>query len=251
MIPFIVIGHPRSGSTLLKEAIDQHLALKIYGELFHQDENERKNTHFIKKINNEKVYYKGGNEDALNFLFAHIWGDDNSAYHAVGFKLFAERIQCIGADKLFLRLKNVPNIHVVHIIRENYFDMWVSRKKAEQSGVWRMSVSDEAPISKREIQPIHADPENLMHYFNQLNNNNTFFQRHFKDVPYHAVYYNVLVGKFQEQMDIVYRFLNVKPMICKMTLKKQNINPHQQFILNYDELAAFFKTTQYGLFFNK
>lgn len=40
MIPFIIVGHPRSGSTLLREAMAQHSEIKVLGELFHKLENE-------------------------------------------------------------------------------------------------------------------------------------------------------------------------------------------------------------------
>jgi LPS sulfotransferase NodH len=250
MIPFIVAGHPRSGSTLLKEAIEQHHRVRIYSELFHRVESERKNTHYIGKADGSRVFYPGGESDAMQFLRAHVWSPEAAAHHAVGFKLFAERVQCPGTERLFVRLKaEVQGLRVIHIIRRNFLDMWVSRKKAEQTGVWRVPSIGVEPPPKGGVQGIRANPENLLQHFNQLESATHFLHRHFSDGPYLKIDYGQLIREFQAQMERVFRFLDVEVLDCRMTLRKQNTGLHKQFIQNYDELKQFFQSTKFRHFF--
>ncbi|NMC35097.1 MAG: sulfotransferase [Veillonellaceae bacterium] len=252
MIPFIIVGHPRSGSTLLREAMAQHSEIKVLGELFHKLENERKNTHFVRKRDGTKVYYQGNSIDALEFLYENVWNSESERYHAVGFKLFGERVQCIGADRLFVRLKEeVKGLHVVHIIRDNLLDMWVSRKKAEQSGVWRVPVLGKVPVPKRALKPIKVDPVNLQKCFETYSKTTRFFERHFRDTHYLAIHYDMLTHDFKQQLEKVFEFFNVKKIDCKMTIKKQNTTPHDDFIINFDELKEYFKLSQYAFCFDQ
>jgi LPS sulfotransferase NodH len=252
MIPFVIVGHPRSGSTLLKEAIAQHHRIRVYGELFHKVENERKNTHCVRKHDGTKVFYEGNTSDALEFLFENVWNSENERYHAVGFKLFGERVQCPGTERLFVRLKEeVKGLHVVHIIRDNLLDMWVSRKKAEQSGVWRVPVLGNAPEAKNAMEPIKADPLSLLKYFEALSKTTQFLERHFRDIKYLAIHYDLLTHEFKEQVKKVFDFLNIKEIDCIMTVKKQNTTPHNEFIINFDELKEYFRLTQYAFCFDE
>jgi LPS sulfotransferase NodH len=252
MIPFVVIGHPRSGSTLLKEAIDAHPVLKVYGELFHKADAERQKSHCIRKQDGTRVHYEAGERDAIEFLTAHVWSQENSAYQAVGFKLFFERIKCPGSKRLFARLKQeITGLRVIHIIRDNLLDSWVSRKKAEQTGVWRLPATGHVAGPTREIRPIHANPENILRNFEQLDHATQVMARTFRDIPYLAVNYATLVRDFQKEMSAVFCFLDASPIRNRMSVQKQNTAPHRDFISNYDELKEFFANTPYSGFFRE
>lgn len=64
---------------------------------------------------------------------------------AVGFKLFKEHVRCAGTRRLFSWLAGqYPDLHVIHIVRPNRLDAWVSRQLAKRSGVWETAL----PASK-------------------------------------------------------------------------------------------------------
>lgn len=253
MIPFILLGMPRTGSSLLHFALKQHPQIKIYGELFHKNESERINTHFI-DYEKEKIYYKGGDEDAIEFLKKYVWNEENKKFNAVGFKLFAERIECEGTKFLFKRLKaEIKNLHIIVIKRLNLLDVFVSRKKAEQSKIWNIDLTQKDLLVKYEmnIKPIHVSPENLMKFFNSYEEVYNFYKSFFSDLPYIEVIYEELITNFDEIIKKISNFLNINFYKLQQSLVKLNLKPHQEFIVNYSELKAFFKNTKYEHFFQR
>lgn len=73
MKPFIIVGMPRTGSSLLRLSLACLPEIMIARELFHKLESERKNRHFIKKKKTVRYYYKGGDEYAWNEFVEGGW----------------------------------------------------------------------------------------------------------------------------------------------------------------------------------
>lgn len=248
-IPFLIVGMPRTGSSLLLTSLKQHPNILPYGELFHKLESERKNTHYI-LYKNEKIYYPGGDTDAIEFLLEYVWNSENmNKFKAVGFKLFGERVQCVGAEGLFQRLKEeIKGLHIIHIFRENYLDVFISRKKAELTKIWIIPANKDIPLPK--LEPIYVNPEVVKNFFNSMREVDHFFENFFKDCRYMKISYNDLSFKYQETMRKCFEFLGVNPIECVLPLKKLNIQSHRELIKNYDELVEYFRGLEYEKFFN-
>uniref|UniRef100_A0A7V5XFC0 Rhamnosyl O-methyltransferase n=1 Tax=Thermodesulfobacterium geofontis TaxID=1295609 RepID=A0A7V5XFC0_9BACT len=254
MIPFIILGMPRTGSTFLAASLAQNQDIKVFGEIFHPLESERKNSHYVSKdLNGNTIYYPGGYYDAIKFLYNYIWNDENSKYKAVGFKLFAQRVECKGTEKLFWRLKEeIKDLHIICIERKNLLDVFVSIKKAEQSKIWTIyrHEVDKLETYRKSITPIKVEPEVLKNFFYSYKEVYRFYSDFFKDLPFIKVFYENLVNDLEEFRKI-FDFLGVEPIEVDPVLVKQNVQPHEEFILNFKELKAYFQGTEYEVFFNR
>ena len=117
MRPFVVVGMPRTGSTLLTTGIAQHPEAKCYGELFHPSDYERAHAHAL-QVNGEWIHFDPNREDAIEFLQNNVFCERDAATKAVGFKLLGDYVYGPGSEKLLLRMrKELPGLQVVHITR--------------------------------------------------------------------------------------------------------------------------------------
>ncbi|MEY4769085.1 MAG: hypothetical protein RL637_1724, partial [Pseudomonadota bacterium] len=244
---FIIIGMPRSGSTFLQTTIAQHPGVKVYTELFHPLTVERQTSHVICE-NNERVFFDSDKDDAIDFLSKHVWNDINHQYGAVGFKLFAERVQCIGTDKLFLKLKqNFPNLKFIHIERSNFLDCWISREIAIRTGQWvQFETSDKSSFSSK----IYASPFKLEQFFNNYSEANNFFKSNFfSGDNYLHVDYDYFCNNFEKNSQEIFNFLGLNTIKVVAKTQKQNISKSLEQIQNIDEVRTFFMSGRYAHFF--
>lgn len=253
MKPFIIVGMPRVGSSLLALSLAQSPEIKIYGELFHPLESERKGSHFIETESGEVIFYKGGDEDAIEFLLKNIWNEKNKHFKAVGFKLFAEMVQCQGTKYLFERLKKeIENLRIIIIKRLNLLDVFVSREKAIQTEIWCIFLNQKHLLTDyaSKIKPIYVDPKILKDFFDLYIQTYQFYERFFKDLPNIQIIYEEMITNYSQTFNKIFDFLGVKAVEIISPLIKQNTQKHQEFIINYLELKEYFKDTPYSKFFN-
>jgi|GEM_PF-2509288 len=251
MIKFILVGHPRTGSTLFRELMNQNPQVQMYSELFHPNELERKTTHAI-PTDQGTIYYNNPKEDAFDFLKREVWNYKNSErYDAVGFKLFSERVQTEGTERFFARIKDeFGDVKIIHLVRDNLLDVWVSRKLAEKSGVWRLQIDAQRDAYDK-VDRIDIDPEELGKFFENTSMMTDFFRRHFSGTGYIEVNYDKLVATPQNEIDRMHRFLDVLPHSVQIHLQKQNKRPLIETVTNYHEIAARFEQSPYSSFFSR
>jgi len=220
-IPFVIVGMPRTGSSLLLLSLKEHPKILAFGELFHKLESERKTSHCV-IYKNEKIPYPGGNVDAIEFLLNYVWNKENmEQYSAVGFKVFAERVECPGTKFLFRRLKEeIPNLHIIHIKRENLLDVFVSRKLAEIMKIWQ--IPRNSNINMPDIGKIYVEPNTLQMFFDSMMHVDNFYERFYSDCKYIRVNYDDLLYRYIETMKKCFEFLGVEPIELIPPLKKQN-----------------------------
>ncbi|MGZ8136181.1 MAG: Stf0 family sulfotransferase [Methylococcaceae bacterium] len=250
MVKFILLANPRTGSTLLRQLLDQHPDIAMYSELFHPFEAERKNAVHAIKTDQGLAYYDNPDEDAFAFLDRMIWHPDNQRrFRAIGFKLFPEHLETKGTEQLFERLQQDKAIRIVHLVRDNLLDVWISRKLAEQSGVWSIPVDGERePYDCAKW--IMLDAEELEIFFNETSKNTECFRQDFAGSRYIELNYEQLVNSTEHELKRLFEFLGVSPLPVKIPLQKQNKRPHTQTVVNYHEIQAFFQQTKYAGFFS-
>src|SRR4051812_45946380 len=72
VLPFIIVGMPRTGSTLVVSSLQQHPNLTVHEELFHFTEAERAMRHAISH-RNASIYFDANGGDALGFLKDYVF----------------------------------------------------------------------------------------------------------------------------------------------------------------------------------
>ena len=247
MTPFVVLGMPRTGSTLLSTGLSQHPGVRCYNELFHPVDTERQRTHAL-VVNGARVYFQP-HEDAIGFLRTNVFSQSNSTFTAVGFKLFGDYVRGPGAKDLFLRLRGeIPDLRVIHIARTNYLDVLVSLEIARETSQW---VIFKAGLeARKEVERISIDPTSALGFFDHMHQMDCFYEEFFPSNRYCKILYEKLDSAYQEAMDAAYSFLHLRPFWVKPITVKQRVRSIRELIVNYDKLAEAFAGTPYANFFH-
>jgi hypothetical protein len=118
----LIVGNPRTGSTLLSTLLLQHPDVHVHGELFHPIENERQGTHSLR--GRRKAWFDPDTDDAILFLDEHVFGVStdyrDNPVSVVGVKVFADHVATGGATHLFRRIHgHYPDATVLHMRRDD------------------------------------------------------------------------------------------------------------------------------------
>lgn len=248
MTPFVVVGMPRTGSTLLLLGLGQHPDVQVYGELFHPMKDARESAHRIPTADGF-IAFDEAKDDGLAFLKEHVFTPRHKG--AVGFKLFGKHVQCKGAVRLLRRMREeIPGLRVIHIIRPNLLEVLVSERRAVATGKWSLPVGG-GNGPDMYIPPIKINPQVARAYFDDQESNNAYLRMCFAHGPYITVDYDDLSRYFADEVQKVYDFLGVKRYIAKPSLQKQIIVATRSCVSNYDELADAFRGSKYESMFTQ
>jgi LPS sulfotransferase NodH len=254
MVDFILLGHGRSGSTLLVKSLDEHPNIRMFGELFNIEEKERcRAFHALNRTyppdQLEKGYYVEG-EDAAEFLRSSVfyprpWKE----IQAVGFKMFYVHARRYPKERNawdYLIAKR--DLHVIHLVRRNLLESFVSLQIARRTKEWKRWKSDTSPVS--EYEPFHVDPAILQGYFNEKFTYRQWARRTFRDRPFIEIEYERDVcGDFESVMHRLHDFLRVPRGPARQLLAKQAMHHPCDMIVNYAELKERFRNTLFEVFF--
>lgn len=127
---FVILGHPRTGSTFLHLLLTSHPQIVVYGELFHHADEVR------------RAIAEGfgrpplpTDEDPITYLEEHVYGAYPDDTLAVGFKLFYLHARNPEWEPLRDHLKS-SEAKVIHIKRRNFLDRHLSEVLATRTNVW-------------------------------------------------------------------------------------------------------------------
>ncbi len=241
---FILLGHGRSGSTLLSLTLGKHPNIRMFLELFHDDERERELS-----FRADKRFYRDG-EDAVEFLreavfYPRYW----KQLKAVGFKLFYDHARSTKeGKKLWSFLKINKNIYIIHLIRQNILESWISYQTALRSDVWTLMEQDKQKVPK--VERFELDARGCEDFFKYVEEQRMWARSFFSHHPFIEIEYEKdLCQNFHENIFKVQDFLGVPRLSTPILTKKQaNLTPRQQ-ISNYDKLKSHFAGTVYSEFF--
>jgi LPS sulfotransferase NodH len=251
---FIVLGHGRSGSTLLVRSLTEHPNVRMFGELFHDTPEERERAfHALNKKfgpgRHETSFYREG-EDGGAFLrdsvfYKRPW----SEIMAVGFKMFYLHARGNGnVAKAWDYLAENKDIHVVHLRRANLLECWLSLKIASITKEWAWQKG--APGPRTVLPPLELDPIECENYCNQTLMHRQWASERFKDHPTIEIEYETdLVSRFQETMYELHDFLGIPRGPAEQILEKMGKRKPREQIVNYDEFKEHFRNTLYESFF--
>jgi LPS sulfotransferase NodH len=247
MRPFMVVGMPRTGSTLLTTGIAQHPEAKCYGELFHPSDYERAHAHAL-QVNGEWIHFDPNREDAIEFLQNNVFCERNAATKAVGFKLLGDYVYGPGSEKLLLRMrKELPGLQVVHITRTNYLDVLVSREIARATSQWVIFTGSSE--ERKTVERFSIDEAMARQFFCQMRQMDRFHEQFFGGDHYYKVSYEDLEHQYQATMNGTYRFLGLSPHTLTPRTVKQRTRPAEETVSNLRQLARTFANTAYGGYF--
>lgn len=260
MINFILLGFARTGSTLLALSMAGHPNVHMSEELFNDYEDERRRAFGTgcrsaqcdlsdSEVAREDRFYRTG-EDGAKFLREEIF---HKAYSeeikALGFKIFYNQArQDQNAEKVWDYLIDDTDIRVVHLVRDNLLENWLSLQVAFETNEWARWTGTKA--KKVVLPPFSLDAKDCESYFDEITNSLKWARMKFADHKVLEIEYEAdLCAQFVSTLNRVHDFLGVPRRHLKVPLKKQAQRKPCEQISNYEELKRHFRHTPYEGFF--
>lgn len=250
MTKFCVITTQRSGSNWLIQLINSHPDLKALGEIFIERKFGRK---WLKDKNIVPFYEfaktnSGSRRLKQTFNYMELLNNYPGCHKAIGFKVMYNQIK--GQPSIFLKIV-LDNFKIIHLVRQNYLDIILSKKNAWGKGkkgiVWTKE--------KVEIEPIYLEPQSLLKEIYEIE----FQQKLFKNIirflpnPVMLVTYESLLKERDKILDSISTFLRVKNsgITYNSSLVKISQGTYKDKIANYEEVKSTLYGTRFESFLNE
>jgi LPS sulfotransferase NodH len=229
---FIILARSRVGSNLLISYLNSHPNIHALGEMFG-------NNHKETVIN----YRKANPVKYINELCFREYG---SYIKAVGFKIFYYHPVKGESRAIWDELKNMKDLKIIHLKRENILRTHLSRAIAGQTDKWTVTTENNIPVEKKKVV---LSKEECLQAFEQTRNWEKEFDEYFSGHQVINMKYEDLITDNNQELERVTEFLNLPLHKLETTLKKQNPEPLNNLISNYPELKEHFKDTEWKMFF--
>lgn len=217
--PFLIVGHARTGTSLLHTYLNSHLNILSINEPL-SDKNNHQNLFSPKSI--------------LIKVF--------------GFKYFYEYIFDVEKRALLNTFLRDNNIKIIKIHRKNMLRTLVSLKIAERTKEWS-SIGDSK--IQTENKQLTLTKEECLLAFENYKNAAYLTDEVIKQYnsPCIEIDYDTLVEFPVETMAKVQQFLDVSESKPMSLLARQNPEDLKSLLLNFEELKQSFEHTEYQVYF--
>ncbi|MCG5052742.1 MAG: sulfotransferase [Myxococcales bacterium] len=238
-VHFVLLGHPRSGSTLLLNALREHPGVQAFGEIFQDEPEERRS-----QLGGLFASYENGMDGAA-YLRTHVFhARDDEDLLAIGFKLFYFQAREKPAATAWQYLIDEPRIRIVHLSRAQGVEAFVSLCEAEATGKWHVEL-DEPPAPTP--TPVHVDPEACLAFLDKVQVHNAWVRQAFCKHDVLDLSYERLVRDFSRSLSDVQTFLELPCQSLPLLLRKQGTRPLHHRIANFEELRRRLRHTLHAL----
>lgn len=238
--PFVILSSARSGSTHLATLLAQHPSIRQYQEVFHPA------LRFRCSVKGRVV---SPNSDGGDFARSLFEGDrSNADVSAVGFKLMYHHARTGPSATVWNYLGDLTALQVIHLVRRNLFEVFVSRQVAERSRIWHVRTSS-ADIPYAD-SPICVDVTKCTDYFNRVRIGRLWALDRLKMRLTTSVDYNDLCSNEAHVLERLFCVLHLPPhALLKPVLRKIEQLKMRERVSNYDELKAHFRGSEHAEYF--
>lgn len=245
---FLILCRGRTGSNMLRSGLNEHGAIRAYGELFRRPgligwdlwpypspaHRQGQYRHILRRME----------RDPIGFLERYIYGRQPQAIQAVGFKMFYYYAHQPHWEPVWDHLLADPALRVIHLRRRNRLAVLLSQTHATRDGQW----VDRKGV-RRKRAPLHLDPQEARRFFEKNERWERKYAERFADHPMLELFYEDLAGDFDAEMRRVQAFLGVPYRPTRPRTYRQSHKPLSEAILNYDALREAFADTRWAGFF--
>ncbi len=242
---FCVITTPRSGSTWLATLLDSHPQIKSFEEPFiwREDRPNWTDTGFPTYYN----YKTSANQKSFLTLFRYL--DILNSYKSetdfdiIGFKIMYNQIQ--ENPEVMVKLL-LDNYRIIHLIRQNYLDVIISRAAKKQH---RIAHSSQVQSKTKQVT---IDTSCLIEDLDRCTRNNRLFRLLLKIMPFSVleITYESMQQDYNQVLCSVANFLDVSSdsIVFKSELKRINQGEYSDKIANYDRVLETLSGSSYMKF---
>lgn len=241
---FVILGMGRTGSNFLTTSLRSHPHILCYGEMFNNVHTGKRlawglDTH---RVTAAQIHLR--DTESQRFIDDYLFGNKPEGTRAVGFKLFYYHAESQPQSAIW-KLLDSGTVNIIHLMRRNYLDLYVSMDKALSDKRWSSKSISGNPEA---IARITVPPEQLETAFTQIQAWQDTFRTRYADAL--NIYYEDLVDSYQQELARVATFLHVENRSMSTPLVKQAQTPNRDRIENYDALQSTFAGTQWSSFFS-
>ena len=271
---FVVLTHPRTGSTLLSRALNSHPRITCFGEVFNW---------VLTHVDFTVEGYDESNADDLNlrnkdpvaFLQERIFCQPPGMSSAVGFKLhYSHCSPPWGFPALLDHLVQDKEVRILHLQRRNMLKSLASEKIATITGRYMhaRAAARLRNIPKAFIHPVTAlkkaraiiaqnvlsrqrprrvtlSVEECKAYFEETELTVKQHDELFGEHDRLSLFYEEILSARDDTFARAQSFLGVEPLVLAVALTKQSPDDLRTILENYDELREAFAGTEYSEFF--
>lgn len=223
---YIIIGYPRTGSTLLATLMRSHPNIDVHEEVF-------------RNLNNRTT----------NYIWDKVFCRKNYNVKYVGFKLFYRHPFDCDKKEVWDKIQNDSNIKIIHLKRKNILRTIVSKKITENTGIYTQTQCDKPLLL--EDKKLVITKKDCIKIFDYIKRWQSYTEEKFKYHDILQVTYEDLNNNMDKTMIKIFNFLNIRPYSVKSELIKQNPESLLDLIYNYEELAIELKNTELSSFLDK
>ena len=213
----LVLSSGRSGSTLMRQYLNCHPGIRLYGELLEEEDSKS-----ISRDADDLITYVTASLASLRGLF-RFW----PFVSYTGFKVFNEQLVRTGIDISHL-IRRLNNPRVIVLYRRDLLETYVSLEIAFRSGCWYTGTKSNAIAVDVEwdelVQFVDTERQRWKSSLNGL--------RDYKDVVF--VTFEELTKHRDETMNKIFQFLDLSEVPVAAESIRQNPLPLGEKIRNFD-----------------
>ncbi|WP_299253220.1 sulfotransferase [uncultured Cytophaga sp.] len=216
---FLILSHPRTGSSLLHTYLNSHTRILSLNESF--------------SVTADK-----------NLLLKEY----SKTIRAVGLKFFYEYMDEPIKKKLFIDLLSDPRMYIIKVHRRNLLRVYVSLRIAQKTQEWSsIAVIKETTPNKKISLSKRECIETFEQYAKWELETQSILKIH--NTPVFEVDYETLTEQPNETLFQIQKFLGISKQKPISLLNRQNAESLNSLIENYDALKESFVGTAYEYFF--
>jgi hypothetical protein len=254
---FVIVSHLRSGTHLLRTALESHPAIVCQTEVFNSD---NPNLPYplstpTSRILGDWVFRNFSPEvERVGFVL--------QVYHPWGLKAFPGiRANPVWGD-VWSQLAAMPDLRVIHLRRDNLLRRHLSHVMARKTGNWHAWVPDTVDkvthlgavprvgATRSHPGPVRLDHERLVVDFEETEQLHRLAAERFSYHPVYSLSYEALCRDFHGVCDRVQTFLGVHPIRMTAAVTKLEQRSLAESIVNYDALKRRFSGSRWQAFFD-
>lgn len=238
---FLVLAHPRSGSSLLITLLRSHGNVVAHGEVFNDSECD------LSPLSRPDMDHANliarREKDPIQFINDFVFTDFPSWKTSVGFKI--HYIHAKTANSIVWKyLSQEPSIKIIHLIRSNSLETFVSLQTAMKTNRWAKTC--DTPVATTKLSLGRNQCEN---FFKRVKQYRAHFNQLFSDHSIISVEYNDLNINKCKTLERVQEFIGIEVEDLQSDLRKQNTRRLSEIVENYYDLKSHFAKTEWSVFF--
>jgi LPS sulfotransferase NodH len=239
---FIILGHQRSGSSMMIGTLRTHPQIVGFGELFIADTVGFN----VQGYNSSTKALALRNKYPIEFLDRHIFSSYPDNIQAVGFKFFPEHIERNVRFRCIRQwLEQNKDIKLIHLTRKNLLAAYTSLLIAIKDR--RFGIRDKA---ERSTTTVTIDPQKCLAEFQQRKASHEEIQQYIRHHEVFDIVYEDLAADPHRHLQAIQQFIGTDIRDLKINKVKQETRPLSEVIENYDELQNFFRQTEWKYLFD-